>query len=175
MRKLFLQAFLFVAAVGCGNADGPAGQPMVPAEPGICTLIGCTSGATYSGSISLNGQDLAMMQATRCINGSCESAAVRPVAGTTNGFTCSTASRFFCDLTLAQDKASASLLIEMPAPTGSDPLMSLQDGDQYDVTIGIPNQPPALKLSTTAKYLIIRPNGSSCAPTCKQVPLLPSA
>ena len=58
MRKLFLQAFLFVAAVGCGNADGPAGQPMVPAEPGICTLIGCTSGATYSGSISLNGAQL---------------------------------------------------------------------------------------------------------------------
>lgn len=175
MQKLFRQALWFVWAVGCGNADAPVAQPMVNAEPGICSVVGCTSGASFFDVISLNGQDPAMMQVTRCINGMCETAAVRAVPGTSNGFTCSTASRLFCDLTVAQDKVSASLYIEMPAPTGTDPLQSLQDGDQYDLMIGVPGQPAVVKLSATAKYLITRPNGPGCAPTCKQAPLLPSA
>lgn len=173
MHKTFFHTLLFVFAVGCG-AQGGVEQPGNPQTPQVCTLIGCTSGATYLDNVPLNGQDPALMEVTRCINGACESAPVKAIPGTTSSFTCGTASRFFCELSVP-NPTTASLFVEIPPPTGTDPLVSLQDGDQYVVTIGVPGQPAWLKLSATAGYQVHRPNGPGCAPVCKQVALVPSA
>lgn len=161
---------VITSALGCG-VSGDLTHPGTPGGSRLCTLAGCVSGAYYFGSIPLPANIPATVDVTRCINGSCETAQVTFPTALSRVADCSTADRLYCTVSLGSDTTMASLWIEMHAPAGSDPLVSLQDGDTYDVTIGAPGAAPLVRLTATAGYKISYPNGFDCAPVCKQVQL----
>jgi hypothetical protein len=167
-RAIWAMAMLML---GCGakNDTAPAGIPGGTQE---CTLVGCDSGAFYMGSFALKNTDPTTLQVTRCINGSCETAPVQATAPL--AFSCSTATRLWCNLGVSADGTTGVLWLNFLPPAGADPLTSLQDGDQYVVSLARPGQLPVVTLSATAGYRTSKPNGPNCAPTCKQVQLTPS-
>lgn len=162
----------FLATMGCG-ASGDLAASGAQTRVGSCTLIGCDSGAHYMGDFSLGGADPTTLEFSQCINGVCATAPVQPYATSKSSFSCATPQRSYCEVFLRPDTATASLWLRILPPRGTDPSVSLQEGDRYEVTLGIPGQAPLVKLSATAGYRTTQPNGPGCAPVCKQVALLP--
>lgn len=146
-----------------------------PIDPGLhtCTLLGCLDGANYFNQFSAGSANINNLELRVCINGQCENLPIRFTGTTSMRFDCSGSRRQTCQISY-REKTTLSLYLTIAAPQGSDPLVSLQDGDRYEVSIGEPGLAPILKLDTVAKYQLSQPNGPSCAPTCKSVLLTPA-
>jgi hypothetical protein len=174
MKRLLIHSCVFMASLilGCGDTGEPSQSGVPPVVQ--CTLLGCDDGALYTGKLSLNGADPTTLEVTVCVNGACETAPIQAVQAGVGNYSCSVGSRLRCTLSAPADGSAGNLSIVVAPPAGMDPLASLQDGDRYDVTFGAQGQTPLLKLGATAGYRVIKPNGSLCEPTCKQVTLTPS-
>lgn len=161
-RRLLLSACivsLWSLSMSCSGGDVPqSGDPL----PRGCTLIGCINGASYEGDFALNGTDPNSLELTACFNSVCSKTALR-FSG--QDASCSGELRTFCALSLSTGD-SARVRLTVTPPSGV-PSTSLQDGDHYEVSIGVPGQAPLLVLDSIAAYKISRPNGPLCDPLCK--------
>lgn len=160
-----LAIFSMGLLLGCGGPLDPG--------PQTCTLIGCLNGANYSNRFSAGSANINNLELRLCINGQCDNLPIRFTGTSSMRFDCSGSRRPACQISY-MEKTTLSLDLTIAPPQGSDPLVSLQDGDRYEVSIGEPGLAPILKLDTVAKYQLSQPNGPSCAPTCKFVQLTPA-
>lgn len=163
-RTGWLWAIGILCAIGCGsNTDVPPG--------GVCTLIGCDSGAIYSGLVSLGGADPTTLEVRTCMNGTCDTQKLRAVPSSSVLFECLGPLTLECQVQLNGTMANFDILTKIPK--GSDPLTYLNDGDMYQLTLGAPGQTPIVTRTEVVTYKVFKPNGTGCSPTCKQVILMP--
>lgn len=151
-------------AASCGSSSTET-----PPTGGVCTAIGCDSGALYYGSIPLNGVDPTTLEVRACMNATCDTQPLRPATGAPGIYIC--AGSVFAVCQLQVDRTSAFLTLQTLIPEGMDPSIYLKDGDTYQVTFGVPAQKPLVTLAATAGYLETRPNGPNCGSICKQITL----
>ena len=149
---------------GAASCGGPGTIP-----PEGCSLIGCNDGAYYQGTFPLGGVDPATLEVRACMNATCDTQALRPVAGDPRIFTCRGAVLTECQLQV--EGTSAFIVLQALVPEGMDPSTYLQEGDQYQITFGVPGQKPLATIAARAGYQINEPNGAQCGPTCKQIVL----
>lgn len=174
MREL--SGWLLAGVVACATGCGAGGDFATAPTPRLCTLAGCENGALYFGPIVLGGTDPLTLQAQACINGSCDTQALRQQSGSQPIFDCSGPKLRWCTLQVdvSSGGAKGSISILSAIPSGVDPLVYLQDGDTYQITIGVPGQQPLLSVGAAAGYKVSQPNGQGCQPTCKQLQLTPT-
>lgn len=171
-----LSAWLLFLGVASASSCGTGGDVGPAPAPVLCTLAGCDSGAHYWGPIALGGTDPTTLQVQACMNGRCDTQALRPVNGSAILFDCTGPLLRWCALQVdvTGGGTKADVTIRSTIPDGADPLVYLKDGDTYEITIGAPGAQPLLTLKNTAGYQLFRPNGPRCEPTCKQTELAPS-
>lgn len=152
----------------CGSPGGVA-QPMTSSVHD-CPAVACLNGASYLGDIPLDGVDLAQPEVRACFNVSC----VRCTLTSQNRrlYECSSEElSLYCGLHVSADNQSGRLFVRLGPPRGGDPLVTLQEGDIYDVTIRAPARLPFVRLHGTAGYRLNYASHPECGRPCKSLGL----
>ena len=166
--RILFQVLSAWVLLGCG-ADGGVGLPSSPPLRS-CNLVGCIDGAHFGGDVPIREADLGNLALRVCINGACE---VVPVSLSLTGRSqvdCHGGRRAQCWVYYSGG-TTVHLSLSLAAPPGTNPLLSLRDGDHYEVQLGQPGLPPLLFIDQFATYSVGRPNGPECEPICKGVRL----
>jgi hypothetical protein len=164
MRTLLCAIAMF-AEVGCDG--GGVAQPEL-SGPRTCTLAGCVAGASYEATMQQPVVEPTRLVVRACVNGQCETVSPAPsIPGNDLYYDCGETHRLHCNFNLTRDRTKMGVRIGVEPPPGSDSLQSLQDGDRYEITVGVPGEAPILSINATATYSITQPNGPGCSPTCK--------